>query len=115
MSDRSDVVSVSPTGNLEARDYVEQASRRYRRNRFQSRTNPCGTATEIGADRAANVGVKRSTILACLVKNYGNWDKKRPVFLTSVSTTAKLTGRRGAAALDTLKKSQFNTIKIKYL
>jgi len=76
---------------------------------------PCGTATEIGADRAANVGVKRSTILACLVKNYGNWDKKRPVFLTSVSTTAKLTGRRGAAALDTLKKSQFNTIKIKYL
>jgi len=68
-----------------------------------------GTSTENRADRVA----KRSTISACLVNNYGNWDKKQPVFLTSVSTTAQLTGSRGAAALGTLNKSQFNTIKIK--
>jgi len=41
----SDVVSVSPTGHIEATDYVGQASRRYRRNRFQSPTNPAGTSS----------------------------------------------------------------------
>src|SRR5260221_14208675 len=42
--------------------------------------------------RAANVAPS-----ACLVNNYGNWDKKQLVFRTRVSNTAKLTGPRRAA------------------
>src|SRR5258708_36508181 len=49
MPDRSDAVSVSPTGHLEATDYVGQASRRYRRNRFQSLPSPSGPALAAAA------------------------------------------------------------------